>query len=278
MEDDYKKPLSEGAPGAVELNGCEWAWEAAQHTVEEENLLKAAFEATATAYTASAASAPKEDGGGKPTPPLLTPLPLVRSILPEVVRCLGQQAADVLMAEVKDRRKDKIRDRLTADAAADAAARTAVDGTDAAGVNASGATTGANTNVDPRVSVEAAAEAAASAEVASGSVTLDWAQVKQLLFKTTLTDISMSLKPGSMVAVVGEVASGKSTLAGGILSLVRPTSFPCVPPTQRPNPLWPSRWPSRWPSLLILGPAQARNGQARRQHRSRCAKGLHHER
>jgi len=36
----------------------------------------------------------------------------------------------------------------------------------------------------------------------------------------TLQNINMSIKPGSMVAIVGKVASGKSTLANGILSLL----------------------------------------------------------
>ena len=38
-----------------------------------------------------------------------------------------------------------------------------------------------------------------------------------------LSGVNMHIEPGSLVAVVGAVASGKSTLAGGILSLVQAT-------------------------------------------------------
>eukprot|EP00936_MAST-01D_sp_MAST-1D-sp1_P003049 g3049.t1 len=40
----------------------------------------------------------------------------------------------------------------------------------------------------------------------------------------TLRNICMAIKPGSMIAVVGKVASGKTTLAHGLLSLVRAKS------------------------------------------------------
>ena len=93
MEDDYTRPLSEGQPGQVELVGCEWAWEAAKYATQEEDALKDAFEAAATAQQGHDEGQAQAQAQGQAqaqalaqaqTSPLLTALPLVKTILPKV--------------------------------------------------------------------------------------------------------------------------------------------------------------------------------------------------